>query len=255
MRGALPAAGVEVKTLTNAAINARLIPFARFDIKGAERIPTTGPAIIVANHRSYLDGLAVAMIIGKAGCAARFLGKKEVFAVPVIGPLMKTLGGIPVERASGSDEPLRAAAEALEAGDIVALMPQGTIPRGAGFYDPELKGRWGAAKLAQMTGAPVIPVGLWGTEQVWPRSARLPNMLNITNPPKVTVRVGNPVKLKYQNPDHDTKAIMKAIMDLMPAESRKQITPTAEQIARATPPGAKKKATIEAEATRRPGTD
>ena len=48
-------------------------------------------------------------------------------------------------------------------------MPEGTIPRGPAFFDPELKGRWGAARLAAMTGAPVIPVGMWGTEQVWPR--------------------------------------------------------------------------------------
>ena len=62
-------------------------------------------------------------------------------------------------------------------------MPQGTIPRGPAFFDPVLKGRWGAARLRQMTGAPVIPIGLWGTEKVWPRSSRLPNVLNVTNPP------------------------------------------------------------------------
>src|SRR3546814_2323589 len=97
------------------------------------------------------------------------------------------------------------------AGELVALMPQGTIPRGPAFFDPELKGRWGAAKLAAMTKAPVIPVGMWGTEQVWPRSARLPNLLNVTNPPLVTVRVGDPVAVKGRSPDADTKRIMSAI--------------------------------------------
>ena len=92
--------------------------------------------------------------------------------MPVVGQLAKAMGGIRVERASGSDEPLRFAAEALEAGQMVALMPQGTIPRGPSFFDPELKGRWGAARLAAMTKAPVVPVGLWGTEKVWPRSSR-----------------------------------------------------------------------------------
>lgn len=251
----VPVLGLEVQKLTSAAANPRLIPFARFDISGVENIPKRGAAIVVANHRSYFDALTVAMVIGKSGRAARFLGKKEVFDVPIIGQLAKAMGGICVERASGSDEPLKAAAEALEAGDLVVLMPQGTIPRGAGFYDPELKGRWGAAKLAQMTGAPVIPIGLWGTEEVWPRSARLPNVMNITRPPKVTVRVGSPVELKHRNPDADTTAIMKAIMELLPAESRKKITPTAEQIARANPSGAQKKNTVEAEAVRRPGRD
>ena len=79
--------------------------------------------------------------------------------------------------------------------------------------------------------------------------------MNITRPPKVTVRVGSPVELKHRNPDTDTTTIMKAIMELLPAESRKKITPTAEQIARANPSGAQKKNTVEAEAVRRPGTD
>ena len=114
---------------------------------------------------------------------------------------------------------------------MVAVMPQGTIPRGTAFFDPKLKGRWGAARLAAMTGAPVIPVGLWGTEKVWPRSARLPNVLNIVDPPVVTIRVGAPVPLKYQSPDADTKRIMKALMDLLPPESRVKRVPTAEELA------------------------
>ena len=79
------------------------------------------------------------------------------------------MGGIRVDRGTGSDEPLQAAADALAGGEVVAVMPQGTIPRGPAFFDPELKGRWGAARLAAMSEAPVIPIGLWGTEQVWPR--------------------------------------------------------------------------------------
>ncbi len=73
---------------------------------------------------------------------------------------------------------------------MVVIMPQGTIPRGRAFFDPVLRGRWGTARLAAQTGAPVIPIGLWGTEKVWPRSAKLPNVLNIVDPPVVTVRVG-----------------------------------------------------------------
>src|SRR5204863_1272713 len=125
--------------------------------------------------------------------------------------LVTAMGGIRVERGSGSDEPLKAAAEALDAGEAVAIMPQGTIPRGRAFFDPELKGRWGAARLAAMTKAPVVPVGLWGTEKVWPRSSRLPRIWNLADPPVVRVRVGEPVELKYRSPDADTKRIMKAI--------------------------------------------
>jgi putative phosphoserine phosphatase / 1-acylglycerol-3-phosphate O-acyltransferase len=135
----------------------------------------------------------------------------------------------------------------------VALMPQGTIPRGRAFYDTELKGRWGAARLAAMTKAPVIPVGLWGTEKVWPRSARLPNVLNVVTPPEVTVTVGVPVKLAYRSADADTKKIMKAIMALLPPESREHHEPTPEEIALAMPAG--KKGDGSNETTRRPGKD
>src|SRR4029078_10621417 len=114
--------------------------------------------------RSSSDSVAVGLAIQQRGRTARFLGKKEVFDAPVVGAMARAAGGIRVERGTGSDEPLHAAAEALEAGDLICLMPQGTIPRGPAFFDPELKGRWGAARLAAMTRVAGIPVGLWGTE-------------------------------------------------------------------------------------------
>ena len=117
-----------------------LVPYARFDIAGVEHIPNRGPAIIVGNHRSYFDITAMAMLFSKAGRPVRFLGKKEVFDAPVVGQLAKAFGGIRVDRGTGSDEPLKAAAAALEAGELVAIMPQGTIPRGPAFFDPVLKG-------------------------------------------------------------------------------------------------------------------
>ena len=105
----------------------------------------------MANHRSYFDGLAIGYAAAQVGRPMRFLGKKEVFDAPVVGQLASAMGGIRVERGTGSDEPLAAAAEALEGGELVALMPQGTIPRGRAFFEPVLEGRWGAARLAAMT--------------------------------------------------------------------------------------------------------
>jgi putative phosphoserine phosphatase/1-acylglycerol-3-phosphate O-acyltransferase len=131
-------------------------------------------------------------------------------------------------------------------------MPEGTIPRGPAFFNPELKGRWGAAKLSAMSGAEVIPVGLWGTEKVWPRSARLPR-LNLTDPPLITVNIGKPVKLKHRSADADTTRIMQAIMDLLPPEAREQREPTLEELALTFPPGYD--GDPRAEDNRRPGTD
>jgi putative phosphoserine phosphatase/1-acylglycerol-3-phosphate O-acyltransferase len=79
-------------------------------------------------------------------------------------------------------------------------------------------------------------MGLWGTELVWPRSARLPNVTNLSNPPTVQVRVGPPVDVKHRSPQADTNRIMRAIEKLLPPESRKQHKPTDEELARARPP-------------------
>jgi putative phosphoserine phosphatase/1-acylglycerol-3-phosphate O-acyltransferase len=248
--------GIEPQQVLMAGAHPLLVPYARFDISGVEHLPETGSGIVVGNHRSYFDPMAMGLALAQHGRPVRFLGKKEVFDAPVVGQLAKAFGGIRVDRGTGSDEPLLAAADALRGGQLVAMMPQGTIPRGPAFFDPVLKGRWGAARLAQMSGAPVIPVGLWGTERVWPRSSRLPNMLNVTNPPLVTIRVGEPVKLVGKSLDADTKRIMSAIAELLPPEAAVKRTPTDEELALTYPHG---KIPTEAERTdekeRRPGSD
>ena len=249
----IPVVNLEIQRLALSFCHPVMFPYASFDIAGTEHIPSSGPAIVVANHRSYFDVAAMAVMVARTGRTIRFLGKKEVFDAPVIGQIAAAMGGIRVDRASGSDEPLRAAAEALTAGDMVALMPQGTIPRGHAFFDPKLQGRWGAARLAALTDAPVIPVGLWGTERVWPRSARVPNVLNVMSPPSIMVRVGKQVGLKHADPDVDTKKIMKAIMALLPEESRVRHTPTDAELTLTLPPGYR--GDDGRETKRRPGTD
>jgi putative phosphoserine phosphatase/1-acylglycerol-3-phosphate O-acyltransferase len=249
--GVAKVAGRELQDWLRPLNRPELVPNARFEFSGEEHIPKTGPAILVFNHRSYFDSSAVNLLIARSGRCARFLGKKEVFDVPVVGALSRAFGGIRVVRASGSDEPLEAAADALAGGELVSMAPQGTIPRGPAFFDPELKGRWGAARLAAMTGAPVIPVGLWGTEVVWPRNSRLPRIG--VDRPLIQVKVGPPVALDRLDPDEDTRAIMAAIVDLLPPEAREHHTPTAEELARTYPPGYRGDAAKEAE--RRPGID
>ena len=254
----IPVVNLEIQRLALSFTHPLFFPYAKFDIDGIEHIPASGPAIIVGNHRSYFDPVAMAVTIARTDRTVRFLGKKEVFDAPVVGQIAAALGGIRVDRGTGSDEPLKAAAEALEAGDMVAVMPQGTIPRGKAFYKPVLKGRWGAARLAALANTskqsvPVIPIGLWGTEKVWPRSARIPNVLNVVTPPTVTIVVGHPVTLSYDDVEADTEKIMQAIMDLLPEASRTHGKPTKEEIALASPPGYK--GDEHKEKARRPGTD
>ncbi|MDH3753928.1 MAG: HAD-IB family hydrolase [Acidimicrobiia bacterium] len=250
--GVFKIGGRELQDWLRPLMRPELVRLARFEIDGIENIPSEGAAILVFNHRSYFDPSVMGLIAAKAGRSVRGLGKKEVFDVPVVGRILRGVGGVRVDRGTGSDEPLDAAAEALEGGEVLMMAPQGTIPRGPAFFDPELKGRWGAAKLAAATRAPVVPIGLWGTENVWPRGARLPRM-NPIDRPLVTASVGEPVDLDHRDVDEDTRRIMGAIVDLLPPEAREIKVPTAEELALTYPPGYDGDPT--AEADRRPGFD
>lgn len=249
----IPVVGLEVQEVAQRLVTPAAYPYARFRFDHVERIPSTGPCILVANHRSYFDVATLSLLIAKAGRPARFLGKKEVFDAPIVGQIAAAMGGIRVDRATGSDEPLTAAAEAISGGEMVALMPEGTIPRGPAFFEPELKGRWGAARLAQMTGAPIVPVGMWGTEKVWPRSSRFPNVLNLVDPPVVRVSVGEPLTTTGTSLDADTKRVMTAISAQLPTEAAERRSPTRAELLATFPPGYS--GDPEAEVTRRPGED
>ncbi len=251
--GVVKVAGREIQEWSRPFMRPELVaPNVNLSFEGVENIPSDGPALVVFNHRSYFDPTVMGLVVAKAGRSVRGLGKKEVFDVPIAGRLMKALGGVRVERASGSNEPLELAAKALRGGEVVMMAPQGTIPRGPAFFDPELKARWGAARLAAMTGVPVIPVAMWGTEKVWPRSARLPK-LTLTNRPKVTAVVGKPIELGLTDPDQDSKDIMAAIVALLPDEAREHKTPTEAELMATFPPGYS--GDPNAEVDRRPGTD
>jgi putative phosphoserine phosphatase/1-acylglycerol-3-phosphate O-acyltransferase len=228
--------GFEPYHLLRPFVRPASFPYARFDITGIENIPSSGPVLLAANHRSYFDVAALALVAAKIGRPVRFLGKKEIFDAPVVGSVARAIGGIPVDRGSGSNEALRAAEAALRAGEVVIVLPQGTIPRGAQFFDPELKGKTGAARLAAATGAMVVPIGLWGTEAVWPRSARMPDVTLVRHPTTISITVGHPLTLTHTDAVEDTAAIMSAISALLPEESRVRRQPTADELARTKPP-------------------
>src|ERR1700722_7516339 len=227
--------GLEPYHLIRPFVRTETFPYARFDITGVDHVPPSGPVLLASNHRSYFDVAALAIVAARIGRPVRFMGKQELFDAPVIGRIARALGGIPVNRDAHSGAPMREAAAALRAGEVVLVLPQGTIPRGEAFFDPVLRGKTGVARLAAETGAAVLPVGLWGTEQVWPRSSSIPNMTTVLRPPMVTVRVGTPVSLGGEDAVADTQTVMAAIVDLLPDEARKEHTPTADELSRTRP--------------------
>lgn len=205
---------------------------------GLDNIPDEGPAIIASNHRSYFDPLAIGYALAAKGRPGRFLGKSELFDSRPSRDVMAAMGTIPVFRGTGSNEPLEQAAAALRAGELIVILPQGTIPRGEKFFDPALDFKRGVARLAKLTKAPVIPMALWGTEQIWPRNSKVPQLALPWARPKVSIQVGDQVQLDYAGGKSDTTLIRDAVVALLPAEAREQRTPTAEELA-ATYPGGK----------------
>lgn len=236
--GVLKVLGREMQDWLRPLSRPQLAPMAEWEFSGLENIPAEGPALLVFNHRSYFDTMAMNLLIGRSGRPCRFMGKAEMFDNPILGPIAKLAGGIRVDRGTGSAGALRRAVKALTAGEMIALAPQGTIPRGEAFFDTVLVGRPGTAQLAKDTRAPVIPIGLWGTEKVWPRNQKAPS-LDLRNRPTITVTVGKPVELKYRSVDADTRRIMDAISACLPKEARKAHKPTVEELALTYPPGHK----------------
>jgi putative phosphoserine phosphatase/1-acylglycerol-3-phosphate O-acyltransferase len=231
--------GLEPYHLLRPFVRPEMFPYARFDIEGIEQVPTRGPVLLAANHRSYFDVAALALVAARLGRPVRFLAKRELFDVPLLGWVAQALGGIPVDRGSGSHQPLRTAEAALRAGEVVIVLPEGTIPRGEAFFDPVLHGRTGTARLAAATGAPVVPVGLWGTDEVWPRAHRLPDMTTVLHPPTVDVRIGRPVRLELDDARRDTELLMSAIAGLLPSDARRHGAPTRDELDRTYPRGAR----------------
>lgn len=235
--GVLRVFGRELQDLVRPFTRTAFAPAIDWRFDGVENIPSDGPAILAFNHRSYFDTIAMQFLVARTGRPCRFLAKREVFKLPVVGALAKLTGGIPVDRGTGSDEPLRNAREALQAGEMVAIAPQGTIPRGPAFFDPVLAGRPGAAQLAIDVGVPVFPVGLWGTEAIWPRNRKVP-FVDPRSRPTVSINVGTEVDLKRRKATTDTVRIMTAISDLLPEASRRHFEPTEADLARTYPAGA-----------------
>jgi putative phosphoserine phosphatase/1-acylglycerol-3-phosphate O-acyltransferase len=228
--------GLEPYHLARLLFRPEAFPYARFDVQGVDHIPAKGPVLLAANHRSYFDVAALGLVAARLNRPVRFLAKQEIFDAPVVGTLARALGGIAVDRGSGSANPMKQASAALRAGEVVIVLPQGTIPRGDAFFDPVLSGKTGTARLAEETGAPVVPIGLWGTEEVWARSSKLPNMTAWGHPPMVTVRVGPAMELDHHDAVADTEALMSAISELLPDASRIPRVPTSEELARTQPP-------------------
>lgn len=188
--------------------------------KGIEKLPKHGSYILVANHVTNVDALAVAYLVYvQLKRAPHFLAKESLFRVPVIGAILRAAGQIPVYRSGHrNDTPLKAAHAYLEAGHTIAIFPEGTLTRSPELWP--MRGKSGAIRLALETGVPVYPVGQWGSEQILPQygSKFRPGFWKPVN-----MIIGDEIDLsnyrkRQLNPDElnqATKVVMQTITELV----------------------------------------
>jgi len=186
----------------------------RREWQGAEHLPADGGVILAVNHLSFLDPVLVAYCVDDLGREPRFLAKSELFAVPVVGRILRGAGQIPVHRrTTAAARAYEDAVAAVRDGECVVVYPEGTLT-----HDPQLwpmRGRGGAARVALATGAPLVPVAQWGVQRVlgpwsrrlrpWPRA-------------RVVVSFGPPVALDdLRGRESDPEAVAEATERVMTA--------------------------------------
>jgi 1-acyl-sn-glycerol-3-phosphate acyltransferase len=150
---------------------------------GQENFPKAGPAILAANHASFLDPILISL---RARRPVRFLVSNQFYRDPRLHALLRWLGTIPVGGGAGIVRSFRQVAGVIEDGGLLGIFPEGGITR-----DGSMKPfRSGAAVLAMRLGAPIVPIHLRGTFDALPRYARWPRFV------PVTLRIGEPVKVE-----------------------------------------------------------
>jgi 1-acyl-sn-glycerol-3-phosphate acyltransferase len=194
-----------------------LAPLARIvyrpRVEGKDLIPEDGAVIFASNHLSFIDSIVIP--IAAAPRPVHVLAKAEYFTGKgfkgwVSRTFFTAVGATPVERGVGQAamDALDQQKEILASGAAIALHPEGTRSRDGRLY----KGRTGVAYLALESGAPVVPIGLIGTDKVMPVGAKLPSLKE-----RVVVKFGEPLDLTRHGAASSGKARRLATDEIMSA--------------------------------------
>jgi 1-acyl-sn-glycerol-3-phosphate acyltransferase len=193
-------------TLVRASVGAAATIGFDLRIEGAEHIPRRGGALLVFNHVSVLDIIVVGVPVVDAGRSIHTLGLAEDFQRPVLGWAFRRTEQVPLRRGLGDWEALHAVADLVVAGRLGAIAPEGTVGDGHALQE----GQKGAARIALLAYAPIVPVGIWGTQRRWAREGiRLGGPLR----PSAGVVFGEPIDAEG-DPKHrpDVQALTDRIM-------------------------------------------
>ena len=154
------------------------------DVRGFERLPIDGPAILCPNHISFLDSAFLMLMVRRN---ISFVGKAEYMDSWKTKYLFPALGMIPIDRSGGekSTAALDTAEQVLRRGELFGIFPEGTRSRDGRLY----KGRTGAARLAMKLDCPIFPVGVVGTEAIQPPDAKAPKLFR-----QCSITIGRPIR-------------------------------------------------------------
>ena len=186
----------------------------RFDLQGGDNVPRSGGAVMAINHVGYMDFTYAGLAAAPSRRLVRFMAKQEVFQHKVMGPLMRGMHHIPVDRDAGGGS-YRAAVDALSAGEIVGVFPEATISRSFELKDFKA----GAARMAGEAGVPILPTVIWGSQRVWTKDH--PKRLGRTKTP-ITIRVGEPITVPPKADMAEVTDVLRERMTTMLHEVQQQ---------------------------------
>ena len=175
-------------------------------VEGLENVPRKGPAIIAANHLSFLDSFFIPMVVNRR--KVTYLAKADYFKSWKTSWFFKMAGQIPIDRTGGekSERALRTALRVLKEGKLLGIYPEGTRSPNDKLH----RGRTGVARLALAAQVPIIPCGLIGTLEVMPPDTKLPKLFGR---PKVVVRFGRPLELSRFAGQERDRFVLRSITD------------------------------------------
>jgi 1-acyl-sn-glycerol-3-phosphate acyltransferase len=162
----------------------------RVRVAGLEHVPLSGPAILAFNHVSVLDGPVLAIEVAlRIKRETRFLGAAELFEKRFVGWILRRYDQIPIRRGRGDHAALDEAIATVRRGALLALAPEGRVNLHGGTQGLE-RIRSGIARIALPTHAPVIPVGIWGTQARWSKKG-----ISLKGPlrPRLALAFGPPI--------------------------------------------------------------
>jgi 1-acyl-sn-glycerol-3-phosphate acyltransferase len=183
----------------------------RISVRGRENIPEKGPVCFVSNHVGIFD---IVLALGYIGRPFGFIAKKELLLVPVINVWIYILGGLFIDRKQPRQalKTINRGIDHLKAGGAMLIFPEGTRSKGRGLGEF----RPGALKLASHSAAPVVPVAIIGSYEVFEKDRRIRAVpVKLSFSPVIDISELSPMERKQQLPGITRKAIEKALAELV----------------------------------------